>query len=62
MPRKAAIADLISACEQVIPCISEVSRGEDDGSIWATFTTDCVLPIEIELMIQPGKSFRIFIV
>lgn len=57
MPRKAFTADIKTASESNIPSISSVARGDDDGSVYATFAAEGHLPIEIELMVQPGKLF-----
>lgn len=57
MPRKAFIADLQKATEANIPGISNVTRGDDDGSIYAIYTTGSEVPIEIELMISGKYSF-----
>ena len=56
MPRKQFIADLQAASESTIQCISGVARGTDDESVYATYTPSSGLPIEIELLVQPGNS------
>lgn len=55
MPRKAFNADIEAATTSSIPGVSNVLKGGDDGSIYATYTSDSGVPIEIELMVQPGK-------
>lgn len=55
MPRKQFIADVTAASQLSISGLSGVARGTDDESVYATYTPGSGLPLEIELLFQPGK-------
>jgi ubiquitin-conjugating enzyme E2 Q len=56
MPRKAFNADVKAASEQVIAGITDVGRGDDDGDVNACYTPGTGSPIELGLLVTPGKS------
>lgn len=56
MPRKQFIADVAAASQLSIRGLSGVARGTDDESVYATYTPALGLPLEIELLFQPGKT------
>jgi hypothetical protein len=54
MPRKQFIADVQAAAGKIIPGITSVIRGDDDGEVVACFVPPTGAPIEISLLAQPG--------
>jgi hypothetical protein len=56
MPRKAFMADLQVASDKKAHGIQTVARGENDEDINILFAPPSGLPIEIGLLVVPGKS------
>jgi len=55
MPRKAFMADLQVASDKKAQGIQTVARGENDEDINILFAPPSGLPIEIGLLVVPGK-------
>jgi hypothetical protein len=56
MPRKIFVADLQVASEKKAPGIQTILRGENDEDINILFAPPGALPIEIGILVVPGKS------
>jgi hypothetical protein len=55
MPRKAFIADIKTAGERGITGITHVDKGDDDGEVRASYAPVSGTPIELSLLVTPGK-------